>query len=133
MKRYEVFQDKDDVGMRVYAPTKAGLAVTAVRGLFAAAGIVLDANADEVQREFSVQETDIAMLLKILLNEAWLQSKRNGESYGDVKFTLFTDKKATGAFVGGKARAPVVMPTVASVSEVVKNDEGEWETTVTFA
>lgn len=131
MKRFEY--NPQSASVRVYAPTKAGLLVTALRGLFAAVEAPAAEGTADVRREFTLKAADISALLKALLEEAWRQAAANGETYEDANFEFITDTRAEGMFVGRKSAAVgAPIKGVKSVATVEKNSEGEWETNVVF-
>ena len=66
--RYELFDHTADVGVRVWAPTLAGLASPAVRGLYAVIGELVAGDAAEVVR-FELSADEPALLLRDCLAE----------------------------------------------------------------
>lgn len=132
MKRFEIIKEGGAPAIRVTAPTFPGLAVTALRGMFAAVGID-EGTGDDVQREFNVEGAGKSDILSKFLSDAASQAKANGEWYVDVNFTLITDKKAIGFLSGKKSASKGVAPGAARAADIMKNGDGEWETIVTFA
>lgn len=136
MKRFELIPAGDAVAsIRVFAPTRAGILTAAVQGMFAAAGAQVDETSDEKsERSFSVMAEDAAGLLAELLKEALAASVKHGESFDDVRFTLATDKKAEGAFIGRACKKyDVSLKGVASaVIHSEKNEDGEWVSEISF-
>ncbi|MEY4744734.1 MAG: hypothetical protein RL272_679 [Candidatus Parcubacteria bacterium] len=132
MKEFEVIGD--GAAIRVRATTRAGLVTAALQGLMAAAKPKTSEVDEKTERTFAVASDDFGRLLAELLAAAAKASAEHKEAYEDVRFTLITDKKAEGAFVGRPAEG-FGFPVKGSKGsiEVAKNESGEWETTVTLA
>ncbi len=132
MKEFEVLGKGDS--LRVRATTRAGLVTAAVQGLMAAAGPRTSEMDEKTERLFSVSADDFGKLLSDLLSAAADSSAKHTEAYEDIHFTLITDKKAEGTFVGRPAKSfhdPMRRPKGAI--DVSKNEGGEWETTISLA
>ncbi len=132
MKEFDVLDGGKAI--RVRATTRAGLVTAALQGLMAAAKPRTTEVDEKTERPFSVASDDFGKLLAALLSEAARASAAHKEAYEDIRFTLITDKKAEGAFVGrpaeGFGSAPKAVPGPA---DVAKNEAGEWETTLSLA
>ena len=129
MKEFEVLGKGDSLLVR--ATTRAGLITAAVQGLMAAAGPRTSEMDEKTERSFSVSADDFGQLLAGLLTSATEASAKNKEAYEDIHFTLITDKKAEGTFVGRPAKSfhdPLRSPK--GKIEVAKNEGGEWETVI---
>lgn len=133
MRLYELLPHTADVRVRVRASTRAGLIAASLQGMFAAAEPKLGA-AEETERPFSIDAPDFAQLLVGFLNDALQKAAANGETYEDVRISLITDKKLQGAFIGRPATGFATPIAAATDKElkVEKNENGEWETTITF-
>lgn len=127
MKRFELLPE----GKGVFAAgsTRAGLYTAALQGWFAAPEqLAGDDDSPKVERLFKLEAGDAVALMKAILSEADRAAKEHGETYEDVSFTLVTDKKAEGAFVGHKGPAPKC--SLKDMSPIEKNEDGEWVTTI---
>src|SRR5690349_23404952 len=102
MKEYELL---DGGTLHVRATTRAGLVTAALQGLMAAAGPRTSEMDVKSERPFSLSADDFGTLLVKFLSTAGKAAEDNKEAYEDVRFTLITDKKAEGAFVGRPAEA----------------------------
>lgn len=132
MKEFEVLGNGG--ALRVRATTRAGLVTASLQGLMAAAGPRTSDTEAKSERTFSVSADDFGTLLGELLAAAADASGAHKEAYEDIHFTLITDKKAEGTFVGRPAKSfhdPVRKPK--GKIDVAKNEGGEWETTITLA
>ncbi|HTM67785.1 MAG TPA: hypothetical protein VL426_00660 [Candidatus Binatia bacterium] len=128
------FQVVDGGSIRVRATTRAGLVTAALQGLMADAGPRTSELDVKSERSFALSAADFGTLLKDFLAAAAKSAAANKEAYEDVRFTLITDKKAEGAFVGRPAEGFRTPPREAkSRPEVARNEHNEWETTVTLA
>lgn len=124
----------DGGSIRVRATTRAGLVTAALQGLMADAGPRTSEMDVKSERSFALSAGDFGALLKDFLSAAAKAAAANKEAYEDVRFTLITDKKAEGAFVGRPAESFRTPPReVKAKPEVAKNEKNEWETTVTLA
>lgn len=81
-----------------------------------------------VERRFSIESADRAMLLVDLLNEALALSQIHREAYDDIEFLVLSDRMAEGRFTGRKisgARDEVKAVTYHGAT-VVRTPEGTW-------
>ena len=132
MKEFEVLSGGNAI--RVRATTRAGLVTAALQGLMAAASPRTSEIDEKKERPFSVTADDFGQLLADLLTAAARASDANKEAYEDIRFTLITDKKAEGAFVGRPTKGfKTPLKGAKAPPDVAKNEEGEWETTVTLS
>ncbi len=132
MKEFEVLEGGKAV--RVRATTRAGLVTAAIQGLMASAKARTAEIDEKTERPFAVASDDFGKLLAELLAAAARASQEHKEAYEDVRFTLITDKKAEGAFVGKPAEGFGSLPKAPRGPAVVaKNEAGEWETTLDLA
>jgi SHS2 domain-containing protein len=131
MHRFTIEQNPTRI--QAFGSTRAGLMVAAVKGLFASQGIESPEGGEELKRSFSLEEVDTKALLLAMLGRATAESTVNREVYHDVSFTLITDRKAVGSFVGKKLSTA---PTIASVTgvdgEISKEADGMWRATITL-
>jgi SHS2 domain-containing protein len=133
MKRFEIVPHAAGVSVRVFASTKAGLAMASLQGMFAAAAPrFVNGEALPVERPFKVESRDFGALLVDVLREAISSAAANEEGYEDIRFNLITDTKAEGAFIGRpvKSYGTVIKAAKEDSLLVDKNEKGEWETTV---
>lgn len=129
MKEFEVLSG--GTAIRVRATTRAGLVTAALQGLMAAATPRTSEIDEKKERPFSLAAGDFGTLLADLLTAAAKASDANKEAYEDIRFTLITDKKAEGAFIGRPANSfKKPLMGVKTPPAVAKNEAGEWETTV---
>lgn len=134
MRKFELLEQGAKTSVRVTASTKAGLAIAALNGLFAAAVPRVDDDESRLVRHpFEIQADDFPSLLTDLLGKALADAMKAGEMYEDIKFSLVTDTKALGELVG----KPVLgfkrkLKKVEAGVKVEKNPEGVWETTIVF-
>ena len=134
MNRFEILPHTAGVAVKAEGSSKAALTLAAMQGMFAAAGPRSVPDAKEVERPFSVTSDGYTTLLIDVLNAALSQSDANHEAYDQIHFTLITDTKAEGEFVG----KPVdgfgsrVKAATHQGLRVTKREDGIWETTVTF-
>ena len=135
MKRYEVIPGPAGVSLKVFASTKAGLAIAALQGLFAAAEpkYTHEEGAGS-ERSFKIEAEDFPAMVAAILTEAIAVAAANKEAYVDIRFNLITDKKTEGAFIGKPVRG--LGTDIRAVKGVdmppQKNEKGEWEATITF-
>lgn len=132
MKKFEVVAHASGAALKLRASTRAGLIGAAILGLFAAQGpLMADGSDEKLERPFSVQADDFPRLLAALLGQALADAAANGEAYDDVRFSLVTDKKAEGAFIGKRSNGfAAAIKSVSGKMIVEKNPVGEWETTI---
>jgi hypothetical protein len=128
MKKFELLPGGK--GAHATASTRAGLFTALIQGCFGAGEPLAGQSEDEkLERPFKIEAPDPAALMAMLLTEATREAAANGEIYDDISFTLITDKKAEGAFIGRKGKAPK-MCKITGGMEIAKNEEGEWDVTV---
>ncbi len=135
MKRFEILPHTADIRIRAEGSTRPALFVAALQGMFAAAAPEFTPGEPEhVERQFELAAKDFMSLLIDLLNEAIAVSDTNREAYDDISFTLATDTKAEGAFLGRPAARFGTQIKAATHHElaVQKNAEGNWEATIVF-
>lgn len=134
MHRFEILPHTADVRVRALGSTRAGLLVAALKGMFSVAGPKAVEGSDEIRRSFTLEATDSNALLILLLSTALTQSRAQNETYHDVTFTLITDKKAEGEFVGRPVASfeKLVTGVIGRGIDMKKNNDGNWEVTVTL-
>lgn len=133
MKRHDIIGKGSDLRVHAAASTRAGLLAACLQGLFEAAAATVVEGSETLERPFTKEAGDFGMLLGAVLDEALADAAAEHETYTDVKFTLITDKKAVGSFVGKKVSVFAALPKqVAPGAVVEKNGDGEWETTISF-
>jgi hypothetical protein len=136
MKKF-VIQPAGDA-IKVTASTKAGLISAAVQGMFEAAGpkwVQEDPVKDHnFERPFSVTAENFPKLLLAILNSALAAAAANKESYEDVAFSLITDIKAEGHFVGRAVKGfkSEIKSAQSNAEKIEKNVVLQWETNVNF-
>lgn len=137
MKKFEILPSgEDQARILVQASTRAGLLTGAVQGMFVAAEPDVNPDSDDkIERPFSIMGEDAVDLLVELLASALVESAKHGEAFDDVKFTLVTDKKAEGAFIGKPCKKYGKKLSAAKRQGLAmeKNEEGEWESTIAFS
>ena len=139
MRQHEILSHTADVRVRAVGSTRAALIEAALQGMFAAAGprtaSVEGGEPEEpVERSFEVKSADFPALLVDLLNEALFNSDTRHEAYEALRFTLITDTDAKGVFLGRPIagfETQIKAATHAGL-EAKKNEEGNWEATITF-
>jgi len=130
MKRYELLPG--GTGVHATASTRAGLYTAALQGLFATSESLADSDASEkIERPFKLEAADPGELMVALLGEAIKQAASHGDTYDNVSFTLVTDKKAEGAYIGQRGKSPAVRGIGKNIV-IEKNDLGEWDTVIKF-
>ncbi len=135
MKRFEILPHTADVRIRAEGSTRPALFVAALQGMFVAAEPeFVGEETDHASRPFKLAAADFPSLLVDLLNEAIAASDTHREAYDDITFSLATDTKAEGSFLG---RPVVRFGTQIKAAthhglSVQKNDEGNWEATIVF-
>jgi SHS2 domain-containing protein len=134
MQRFEILPHTADIRIKATGSTRAGLMTAALKGMSAAAGPRAKEGVEAVERPFSLSADDFPSLLVDLLNEAVSLSDTHREAYEDIRFTLATDKKAEGAFVGRPIEAFETQIKAATHHDldIVKNAEGQWEAVIVF-
>ena len=131
MHRYELLPEQGSI--RIFGSTRAGLLTAAIQGVCAAADPASVEDAKDVERPFSIESAEFVVLLNALITKAISSSQEHQETYREIRFTLVTDKKAEGAFVGRSVSGfGNTITSAASSQDVVKNAEGEWETIVSL-
>jgi hypothetical protein len=129
MKEFEVLDGGKSVLVR--ATTRAGLVTASLQGLMDVSRPRTQEIDVQAERPFSISAADFGTLLSDLLSAATDSSGKFKEAYEDIHFTLITDKKAEGTFVGRPASgfgSPPKKPRGTLV--VAKNEAGEWETKI---
>lgn len=134
MQRFEILPHTADVRIKATGSTRAGLMTAALKGMFAAAGPRMKEGAETLERPFTLSATDFPSLLVDVLNEAVSLSDTHREAYEDIRFTLATDKKTEGVFVGRPVEGFETQIKAATHHDldIVKNPEGQWETVIVF-
>ncbi len=134
MYSFELLPHTADVRVRAVGDTRAGLLTAALRGMFAASGPSYLEPRTDVERTFDLDAGDFPGLLIDFLNEAVYGSDAHHEAYDGVRFTLVTDKKTKGAFLGHPVSgfATQIKAATHGGLDVKKNEEGRWEATVAF-
>lgn len=134
MQKYEIIPHTADMRIRALGSTRAGLLAAVLKGMFAAAMPRAVENGKACERPFHMKADDFSALLIDVLNEAIFLSDTNHEYYDDIRFDLITDKEAKGSFVGKSAGSFETQIKAATHHdlEVKKNNQGQWEATVTF-
>lgn len=131
MHRYELLPEQGSV--RIFGSTRAGLLTAAIQGVCAAADPQPVEDAKDVERPFLIESAEFAILLNALITKAISSSQEHQETYREIRFTLVTDKKAEGAFVGRSVSGfGNTIASAASTQDVAKNAEGEWETMIAY-
>lgn len=134
MHQYDILPSTDGVRVKATGSTRAGLLTAAIEGMFAATKPRWEEGKEETERAFSVSSAGFPALLVAVLTTALAAADANHEAYSTVKFTLITDTKAEGSFIGKSVSG--VETRIASVTPnglaVEKNADGAWETTVEF-
>lgn len=129
MNHFELKQHPRSI--QVAGTTRAGLIVASVKGLFAATDAVAPLEGAEVQRAFEIETTNAPELILSLLRNAASMATAHQEAYTDISFSLITDKKAVGLFIGRPAAASVVTPTILGIDgEIIKDGDGVWRATI---
>lgn len=129
MQHVEVLQDP--LRIQAMGSTRAGLIVAALKGLFEAAGVAYPMEGEESQRTFEINAESAPQLILEVLRQAAAQAAEHGEAYADISFSLITDKKAVGSFVGRAVSGKPSIPAVTSIDgEIMKDDDGVWRATV---
>jgi len=133
MKSFDVRNEGGKAIVDAKATTRAGLAVAALQGMTQIAGGRTSELDEQIEREFSLEAATFNELLAKLLDHASKNTAANGEGYDDIKFTLITEKKATGALVGRPTKDAKAPGKTSVAGDVVRNEAGEWEATVSFS
>ncbi len=132
MTQVEVLQDP--LRIQAAGSTRAGLIVAALKGLFQSANVEYPLEGDESTREFQIEAESAPQLILSVLRQAAALATEYGEMYAEVSFSLITDKKATGSFVGRALGSKPTMPAITSIDgEIVKGDDGMWRATIALA
>ena len=133
MKEFEKLSDTKKPALNVRATTRVGLVTAALQGMFTFV-IPQKVSEEKIERAFSVEATDSANLLANILDFALASATKNNEVYDNVRFTLITDKKAEGNFIGKSAESftTKIKALTRQDLKVEKNLIGEWETTLVF-
>lgn len=130
MKKFDILPD--GAGVHAVGSTRAGLFTAALQGAFVSPEPMAGEDSEEkIERKFALQADDSGALMVALLEEAIRAASANSETYEDVSFTLVTDKKAEGSFVGRRGKKPAIRGIEGNPT-IEKNEEGEWETTIRF-
>jgi hypothetical protein len=131
MKRHELLK-KDPLTILAAASTRAGLLAACLQGAFSVVGG--ESDAEQAEQAFSKEAQDFPALLTAVLDDALAAAKTSGVGFSDVTFTLITDKKAVGSFVGKPSKSLGALPKKVGriIAAPEKNGDGEWETKVEF-
>ena len=130
MKVFEIITDGGAKAVHAKASTRAGLAVAALHGVSSLAGGSTSELDEKVERPFSVTADTFGALLTALLTRAATASATHAETYDDIQFTLITEKKAEGAFIGRPAKGVSTLGAFRTKGDVARNEAGEWETVI---
>lgn len=129
MNRFTV--ERDPLRIKADAATRAGLIVGSLKGYFAAAGAEYPMEGEEVKHEFALDAEGGSQLILAVLRAAAGLASSNTEVYSDISFSLITDKKATGAFIGRPVASLPALPAIRGIDgEVVKDADGLWRAVI---
>jgi len=114
--------------------TRAGLFTSAMQGVFALMrpGQIHE-GVHRNERPFSFEAESPEHLLAGLMNEAITVADTHGETCEEIKFTLITDKKATGSFTncGHTSFSSPAVSIRGEALQIKKNDiTGDWEAVI---
>ncbi len=137
MQKYEVEETPAGRSITAKGSTRAGLAIAALQGLFAAqqpATVASEKAAQDKERLFTLSGSSFGELLGKLLSGALEQSAKNGEMYNHFRFDLITDREAKGAYVGHGVEAFAAPATAVAVDAagVRRTEDGSWQATITI-
>lgn len=133
MKSFDVRDSGGKRTIHAKATTRAGLAVAALQGMTSIAGGRTSELDEQIERPFAIEGATFNELLAALLDDASKHTAAHGEGYDDIMFTLITEKKATGSFVGRPTKGAKAPGKSSVAGDVVRNEAGEWEAVVSFA
>ncbi len=130
---YRFTIERSPLRINAEGSTRAGLIVAAVKGLFEAAELVYPEAGEESKRAFEIETTNAPELILAVLRLAAATANTNKEIYNDISFSLITDKKAVGVFVG-RPSSEVHIPAIHGIDgEVVKDGDGLWRAVIALA
>lgn len=137
MQKYEIEETPAGRSITATGSTRAGLAIAALQGVFAAlrpSAVVSEKAAQDKERPFSLNGVNFGDLLGKLLSGALEQSAKNGETYNHFRFDLITDREAKGAYVGHgvDAFAAPAAAVVVDAAGVRRTEDGSWQATITL-
>ena len=134
MRKHEILSG-DKPAIKVLASTKVGLAIAAMQGMFA---VAVPRPSDEetllIRQRFDISAMDFPSLLAALLEQAVAGAEAENAIFEDIKFSLITDSKAMGEFIGKSVHgfAKPVKGVERAGLKIEKNEAGEWETEIGF-
>lgn len=129
MNHFEVQQGP--LHVQAMGTTRAGLIVAALKGFFAAAEVSYPLEGEDVMRPFQIEAESAPQLILAVLRAAAGEASAHQETFADISFSLITDKKATGSFVGRATPAFQKLPAIRGIDgDVVKDADGVWRATV---
>lgn len=131
MNHFEIVPTDGGFMVQATGITRAGLMTAALKGVFAPMEPQAEAGAMPQERSFDVSVEDPNQLVRVFLEAALEAAKAHREAYDELRFSLITDKKAIGVFIGKSAtfQATVTVAKEPAI-EIKKNDVGAWETSI---
>ncbi len=123
--------EQQPLRIQALGTTRAGLILATVNGFFDAAGAIAVLEGEEAKRSFEIQTESAPELILAVIRMAASSAAAHQEVYSDISFSLITDKKAVGSFIGRPAKAPSAFPAIHGIDgEVVKDADGVWRATI---
>ena len=127
------YTSRDPLTIKVSGGSRAGLLSALAQGLFAAVFPEPDLSAPTAERAFELQADDFNALTTELFDAALASATTHKEAYEGLRFTLLTETKATGMFLGRpSSREPKAHKAVPGF-RVERNPEGLWEAEIVFS
>jgi hypothetical protein len=128
---YHFSVERDPLRIKADGTTRAGLIVAGMQGYFAALGIEPPLEGQDMNRPFELEAANAVELILAVLRAASGTASSNKEMYTDISFSLITDKKATGHFVGRAVPSLPALPPIHGIDgEVLKDADGLWRATI---
>ena len=129
MTNVEILQEP--LRIQAMGSTRAGLIVAAMKGLFQAARVEYPLEGEESTRAFEIEAESAPQLILSVLRQVAALAVEHSEMYAEVSFSLITDKKAAGSFVGRPVTPTPAMPSIVSIDgDVLKGEDGMWHAAV---
>lgn len=128
---YHVTVTRNPLRIQADGTTRAGLMLAALQGLFEAGGVTSASEGAEVRRAFEIETGNAPELLLAVLRNAASLAQAHGEAYTEISFSLVTDKKAVGSFVGRALSSTPHLPAVHGIEgDILKDADGLWRATI---
>lgn len=133
MNKFKLLPHTGDWRIRASGSSLSEMFVAALYGMFAVAEPRKDEAALTVFREFSVQSSEVSLLLVDFLSAALSYSDIYHEAYDRIEFDELSEIKAVGKFIGKPVAGFETQIKAVTYHDLeVSKKDGQWEALVTL-